>query len=89
MRPAPPPPTWDPPGVPRWEAATGVPAARPHCDGTGPSLNALDALLEVRNRVPHVRTHCDPPDPSLTGLDALLEVRDRVRDVMTLQIVAF
>ncbi|WP_327152745.1 cytosine deaminase [Streptomyces yangpuensis] len=35
----------------RWQAAHGVLHVRTHCDVTDPSLTALDALLEVRDRV--------------------------------------
>ncbi|MFI5618127.1 cytosine deaminase [Streptomyces sp. NPDC051567] len=35
----------------RWQAAQGVLHVRTHCDVTDPSLTALDALLEVRDRV--------------------------------------
>ncbi|MFD3699413.1 cytosine deaminase [Streptomyces sp. NPDC058646] len=35
----------------RWQAAQGVLHVRTHCDITDPSLTALDALLEVRDRV--------------------------------------
>ncbi|MFE2197016.1 amidohydrolase family protein [Streptomyces amritsarensis] len=35
----------------RWQAANGVLHVRTHCDTTDPSLTALDALLEVRDRV--------------------------------------
>jgi cytosine deaminase len=35
----------------RWQAAHGVLFVRSHCDVTDPSLHALDALLELRERV--------------------------------------
>jgi cytosine deaminase len=35
----------------RWQAAQGVLFVRSHCDVTDPSLTALDALLELRERV--------------------------------------
>ncbi|MCJ1678355.1 cytosine deaminase [Streptomyces sp. APSN-46.1] len=35
----------------RWQAAQGVLHVRTHCDTTDPSLTALDALLELRDRV--------------------------------------
>ncbi|MFE1829558.1 cytosine deaminase [Streptomyces yangpuensis] len=35
----------------RWQACHGVLHVRTHCDVTDPSLTALDALLEVRDRV--------------------------------------
>lgn len=35
----------------RWQAAQGVLFVRSHCDVTDPSLTALDALLELRDRV--------------------------------------
>ncbi|MEU6756407.1 cytosine deaminase [Streptomyces sp. NPDC046685] len=40
----------------RWQAAQGVLHVRTHCDVTDPSLTALDALLEVRDRVRDVMT---------------------------------
>ncbi|MFD0376587.1 MULTISPECIES: cytosine deaminase [Streptomyces] len=40
----------------RWQAAQGVLHVRTHCDVTDPSLTALDALLEVRDRVREVMT---------------------------------
>ncbi|MDA5283506.1 cytosine deaminase [Streptomyces sp. NPDC054904] len=40
----------------RWQAANGVLHVRTHCDVTDPSLTALDALLEVRDRVRDVMT---------------------------------
>jgi cytosine/creatinine deaminase len=40
----------------RWQAAQGVLFVRSHCDVTDPSLTALDALLELRDRVRDVVT---------------------------------
>lgn len=40
----------------RWQASHGVLHVRTHCDVTDPSLTALDALLEVRDRVRDVMT---------------------------------
>ncbi|MGO4461520.1 cytosine deaminase [Streptomyces sp. M-16] len=40
----------------RWQASHGVLHVRTHCDVTDPSLIALDALLEVRDRVRDVMT---------------------------------
>jgi len=40
----------------RWQAAQGVLFVRSHCDVTDPSLTALDALLELRERVRDVTT---------------------------------
>ncbi|MFD0355797.1 amidohydrolase family protein [Streptomyces sp. NPDC127110] len=40
----------------RWQAANGVLHVRTHCDVTDPSLTALDALLEVRDRVRDIMT---------------------------------
>ncbi|MEV7541277.1 cytosine deaminase [Streptomyces sp. NPDC089915] len=40
----------------RWQAAQGVLHVRTHCDVTDPTLTALDALLEVRDRVRDVMT---------------------------------
>ena len=40
----------------RWQAAQGVLLVRSHCDVTDPSLTALDALLELRDRVRDVMT---------------------------------
>ena len=40
----------------RWQAAQGVLHVRSHCDVTDPTLTALDALLELRDRVRDVVT---------------------------------
>ena len=40
----------------RWQAAQGVLFVRSHCDTTDPTLTALDALLELRDRVRDVVT---------------------------------